>query len=203
MEVRFASSRLRVGLWTVLLKVVCLTAGIEETMLTTNGTKQLTSKSHSTLDFDHTATVKPVQISLLDFTNCSNPFVSLKIVTNNRGDTLLSFSALGNADTPHLSCRLRVTPKPRHFISAVLLEHTLCGGGVYVMLWDNVRLIRWNVCSAWHAPGPDYTALSNETDVTVELNGAPDSCDFTILVTAVKKPHLKMPELRYLSVTEG
>ena len=71
-----------------------------------------------------------------------------------------------------------------------------------MLLRDNAGLRRWDVCAAWHAPGPDFVTTSGVVDVSVELNDVIDPCDFTINVRAVEKPSGDL-ELRYLSATEG
>ena len=204
MEERFASlCFLHVRLWTVLLNALYLSTGCAEKTITTQGTERLTPISGSILDSDHTFTLRPLHISLIDFTNCTNPYISLRMVTNYKGDTLLHFSVPGNADIQHISCLLHVTSKPSYTVYAVLLEHSLCTGGVFVTLWDDIWRRRWNVCSVWHVPGPDFSALSNEIDVIVELNEVSDHRSFTIHFMAVRKPHRAIPEVRYLSATEG
>ena len=72
-----------------------------------------------------------------------------------------------------------------------------------VLLWDNTRRRRWDVCSAWHAPGPDFTTSADAANVNVELTDATDPCNFNISVTAMKKPLPAIVELRFLSTTEG
>ena len=122
---------------------------------------------------------------------------------NDKGDTLVHFSALGNADMPHQSCHLHVTTAQSQAICAVLLEHGLCAGGVFVLAWHRLWRRRWDVCSAWHSPGPDFTAPYSEIDVIVELNEVIDGRHFTIQFMAVEIPHGSTPDLRYLSATEG
>ena len=72
-----------------------------------------------------------------------------------------------------------------------------------MLLWDEVTLRRWDVCCAWHAPGPAFVTSSNVTEITVELNDVYDPCDFNISIMAVEKPADGELEVRYLSAAEG
>ena len=72
-----------------------------------------------------------------------------------------------------------------------------------MLLMDNANRTRWDVCSAWHASGPDFTALSNVTEILVDLNDVIDECHFNINVRATQKPRKGELEVRYLSRTEG
>ena len=100
-------------------------------------------------------------------------------------------------------CAVNLTSRAGKSISAVLLEHSPCAGGVFVLLWDKVRHRRWDVCSTWHAPGPAFMTSSTVVEIIVELNDVSDPCDFNISAKAVVKPPEKELELRYLSATEG
>ena len=71
-----------------------------------------------------------------------------------------------------------------------------------MLLWDNAGRKRWDVCSTWHVPGPDFLASSNVTDVIVELNDVIEPCDFTISVRSVRKKAKGELEERFLSATE-
>ena len=101
------------------------------------------------------------------------------------------------------SCGMYVTSQTGKIISVVLLEHSPCASGVFVLLWDNVMRKRWDVCSTWHVPGPAFMTSSTALEIVVELNDVSDPCDFNISAMAVLKPPKGELELRNLSATEG
>ena len=146
------------------------------------------------------------QDSLQVQANCTHTSATLTTLRKDSRAVSLNFSAYPAYDVlsvTSLTCKAYLTTQPRYVISAVLLEHSPCGGGVHVVLRDDAHRRRWDVCSTWHAPGPDFMASSNVAEVTVILSDVTDPCDFTIHVSAMKKPKRGDLEVRYLSVTEG
>ena len=143
---------------------------------------------------------------LLAYDNCSSSAASLSILSESDERLLLTFSSPGGHDsetTSVLLCVVSLTAHAIRSISAVLLEHSPCAGGVFVLLWDRVRRRRWDVCSAWHTPGPAFMTSSNVVEISVELNDVTDPCDFNISAMVVTKPLEGKLELRFLSSTEG
>ena len=105
-----------------------------------------------------------------------------------------------------LTCSVHLTSQPRYVISAVLLEHSLCGGdggGVFVLLWDKAKRRSWDVCSVWQAPGPDFQASSNVADLSIEWTEVLHPFNLNISIRATEKIHKGQLESRYLSATEG
>ena len=159
-------------------------------------------------DLDGNVTKKQLQDSLRALINCTTPFVSLTVLTKDDQDMLLSFSTLGNGKARHmtsLKCQARLTSGQRYVISAVLLEHSVCGedGGVFVLLRDNTTRRPWDVCSAWLVPGPDFVTSSNAVDVSIQLIDVTYPCKLALSIRAIEKPRKRQLELRYLSTTEG
>ena len=198
-------------------------AGSEHHVLSTHGTNQLTSLSQRTEDFDLTVTSLSQQAedfdvtvtknqpngSLHAVTNCTHPSVSLDMLADDDRDMLLTFSAVGNVSAKYLTpltCQVHLTSQPLYVISAVLLEHSLCGGdggGVFVLLWDKAKRRSWDVCSAWQAPGPDFLTSSNSADVSIEWTEVIHPFDLNISIRAMETVHEGQLEVRYLSATEG
>ena len=119
---------------------------------------------------------------------------------------LLSFSAERSHDDAHVivTCHARLISQASNVISAVLLEHSPCAdGGVSVLLLDNSTHRRWDVCSSWHAPGPDFTSNYSVADVNIELADVINPFNVTISVRAVNKGDPSEIEMRYFSATEG
>ena len=193
-----------VGLLSGLLTLVCLASSTGKLIVTTQDTNQLSNKSLPLLNSDNTVTVKPVHNAPLAHTDCTDPHISLHTLTSDDGPALLTVSGAGVADArmTSLPCGVHLTSQPGSVVSAVLLEHSPCDGGVFVLLWDNATHRSWDVCSVWHAPGPDFMATSNVVNVSVELIGVSNYFDFTIHVRAMEKPRGEL-EMRYLTATEG
>ena len=118
---------------------------------------------------------------------------------------MLTFASLEDdvRRTASLTCHVHITSPPLFVISAVLLEHSLCDGGVFVSFWENTTRRAWDICSAWQTPGPDFVTSSNVADVIIELNDAAFPCYITLSARAVKKPQEGQLELRHLSAKEG
>ena len=142
---------------------------------------------------------------------CRNPNASVNISVEDKGEILLIFSALINPEGAHIEsliCKVHFVSALRYVMSLVLLEHTLCNGGVIVVLSDTSRRRRWNVCSALQAPGPDFLTLSNVADVSVEFKDVihiseVNLFEVTISVVALEKPEQGELLLRHLSAKEG
>ena len=183
-----------------------LTAGVEERTGTTQNTDQPTTISLPAGTFDHNATDKQSHRSLRADSNCTNPSVSLYTVTKSDRSTLLTFSAVGDqhmAQAPSSTCGVQLTSQPSDVIFAVLLNHSVCDGGVFVLLWDNTRHRRWDMCSAWNVPGPDFVTSSSIIYISIELVEVTVLWDFAIKVRATKKTPKGELELKYLSSVEG
>ena len=151
-------------------------------------------------------TDNPTNNSLRAYANCSNRNAALDIFSESDEHLLLTFSTSGGdgaAPMAALSCAVSLTSQAGKNISAVLLEHSPCVDGVFVLLWDNVTHRRWDVCSTWHAPGPAFMTSSNEVEIIVELNDATDPCDFNVSAMAVVNSPKRKLEVRSLSATEG
>ena len=170
---------------------------------------QLTSQSQRDVDFDVTVTKNQSNGSLHAVTNCTHPSVSLDMLTGDDRDMLLTFSAVGDFRAKHLTpltCHVHLTSQPRYVISAVLLEHSLCGsdgGGVFVLLWDKAVRRSWDVCSAWQAPGPDFLTSSNSANVSIEWSEFMHPFTLNIDFRAMETLQVDQLELRYISATEG
>ena len=192
-----------------LFKRPWLVSGSEDHILSTHGTKQLTSKSQGDEDFDVTVTKNQPDGFLHVVTNCTHPSVSLDMLPGDDRDMLLTFSTVGDVSANHptpLKCRVHLTSQPRYVISAILLEHSLCGddsGGAFVLLWDKAMRRSWDVCSAWQTPGPDFLTSSNVADVSIEWTEVIDQFSLNISIRAAEKLHEGQLELRYLSAIEG
>ena len=190
----------------LLISTLTLTAGIEDKAVKTQDTDKRTAFSLSYGDFDSNATDEQSHSLLQAHSYCTNSSVALSALTTEDRDTRLTFSVREDQHVAHLTsstCRVQFTSQPTFVISAVLLDHSACGGGLFVLLWDNARHRRWDVCSAWNVPGPDYMTSSNIINVSVELVEITGSCDFTINVRAMEKTCKGELELKYLSGTEG
>ena len=151
-------------------------------------------------------TEKPRRNSLHAQKECSIAGASLNIFTEDDGHLLLVVSLPGHHGTEPVTtrpCAVNLTSLAGKSISAVLLEHSPCAGGVFVLLWDKVTRKRWDMCSTWHAPGPAFMTSSTNVGIIVELLDVSDSCHFNISAMAVVKPTERELELRYLSATEG
>ena len=163
----------------------------------------LVAKNH---DNAMETTKEQLQESLQVHINCTHTSAKLTPLKKDNGEVLLNFSASLGYDVvsmTSLTCKAYITTLPRFVIGAVLLEHSPCGGGVHVVLRDDAHRRRWDVCSTWHAPGPDFMASSNVAEVIVILSDVTDPCDFTIYVSHSDKPERGDLEKRWLSVTEG
>ena len=180
-------------------------SGSEERLLTTQSGGQFIPESQHAENIDHNATENQPHDILHVLTNCTTPFASLNVLNDDDLGILLTFFVLRNDDAMHMTslCRAHLRSQPRYVISAVLLEHSLCDGGVFVLLWEGTKRTSWDVCSAWQAPGPDLVTSSEVVDVSVELKNVKGPCDLTLSVRAVKRPHDGQLELRHLSFTEG
>ena len=169
----------------------------------------VTSQSQQAEDFDVTVTKNQSNGSLHAITNCTHPSVSLDMLAGDDRDILLTFSTAGDVSANHLTpltCRVHLTSQPRYVISAVLLEHSLCGGdggGVFVLLLDKEMRRSWDVCSAWQVPGPDYLTSSNEAVVSIEWTEVIHPFGLNISIKAMEKLHEGQLDVRYLSATEG
>ena len=181
--------------------------GSKEHSAATQRVKRLVTDSQSSGAGHHVVIKKPQHISLHAYTNCSLPNALLGSFSEEDGHTLFTFSMTGDYETTPVttlsSCTMYLTSQANYVISAVLLEHSPCTSGVFVLLWDNVTSRRWDVCSAWHAPGPSFTTSSNMAEVSIELNDVTDPCDFNISILAVDNSSKGKLELRYLSPNEG
>ena len=170
---------------------------------------QLTSHSQRTEDFDMTVIKNQPNGSLHVVTNCTHPSVSLDMLTDDDRDILFVFSTEGDVSAKHLTpltCRVHLTSQSRYVMSAVMLEHSLCGGdggGVFVLLWDKAERRSWDVCSAWQAPGPDFLTSSNEADVSIEWTELMHPFTLSISIRAMEALHKGQLELRYITATEG
>ena len=192
---------LNIGLLNSFLLVAGSTAGHQDT-------DQFTSKSRPIDKFEPQVVQEQPNGSgsVAVHTNCTNPFITLSTEANQDRTLLLTFSVLRSPDgiqRKPLACLAHLTSPPPYVISAVLLEHSACGGGVFVLLWDAKRRQRWDVCSSWHAPGPDFIASSGTAAVSIEARDLSDRCDFTIGVKATDMPSAGGLEVRSLSATEG
>ena len=170
---------------------------------------QLTSQSQQSGHFDVTVIKNQSNGSLQVVTNCTHPSVSLDMLTDDDRDILFAFSTEGDVSAKHLTpltCLVHLTSQSPYVISAVLLEHSLCGGdggGVFVLLWDKAMRRSWDVCSAWQAPGPDFLTSSNEAHVSIEWTELMHSFTLNISIRAMETLHKGQLELRYISATEG
>ena len=191
---------------SLLTGIATLMAGMEEKNLTTPATDSLTAISLQSMDFVNAAMQKQWQNSQSADMKCINSSVSLKTLTKDDGDMLLTFSA---PETHHsvqmtqLTCTVHVTSRPSFVISAVLLEHSPCVGGIFLVLWDNTTRKHWDICSIWHVPGPDFMTSSHVAHVRVELFDVTDPFDFAISIRSIAKLSNRELEIRYLSTTEG
>ena len=177
------------SLLAILLKSSCIAGGREGNVVTTQ----------DRVTFEH-------KVTELYATSCATSYISLNAVINEEGYTLLSLSAPEHHEaTPPTSvqCSVHLKSHPHTTISAVLLQHSPCGFGVFVVLWDGKWWKRWDVCSAWHVPGPDFTTSSNELNVKVEFSELHDPCDFIISVGAEKNQTTQHLEVHFLSTKEG
>ena len=137
--------------------------------------------------------------------------MSVHLSVKDEGDILLIFSALIHPETVYIEsliCRIHFVSAESSVMSMVLLEHTMCNGGVIVVLSDTTRRRRWRVCSALHVPGPDFLTSSNVADVSVELRDVIHLFEasvfkVTISVMAMEKPEQGELLLRHLSAKEG
>ena len=186
------------------ISYVDLVAGSTEKIVTTDTANGQASNLLLDEKLDQTATEKRY-ISLHVNSSCTTNTVWAKTAIKGDGHIQLTFLIPENHNVVHASetCKVRLTSRPSYVIWAVLLEHSPCGGGVIVLLWDKEGRRQWDVCSAWHAPGPDFTTSSNKADVSVELSDVTDHCNFTISVRAVDQIQTGQLELMYLSSTEG
>ena len=150
-------------------------------------------------------TEKPLNTLLSAHVNCSDPNASLGTFSDSDGRLLLTFSAPGGhgqGTVTTLPCDVRLISQASENISAVLLEHSPCSGGVFVLLLGRGTRRRWDVCSTWQAPGPSFIS-SSDVEIIVELNDITDPCNFSISAIGVVNPPEGQLELWYLSATEG
>ena len=188
LNLQVATLNICASLVAILLKSLCVGGDSEGNMV----------RTQTTDNFER-------NVIELRATNCTTSHVSLKSVINEEGCALLSLSALGHhksAPVTVLPCRIHLESQTRYFISAVLLQHSSCGFGVFVVLWDNYRWTRWDVCSAWHVPGPDFRTSSNYLNILVEVSEVHDPFDFIISVKAEQLDPRKL-EVHLLSADEG
>ena len=165
-----------------------------------------TTKGMYSLDFSSPFAVFEETVStLLARINCTDRNISLTTLTNADRSILITFSTPDHGATriTSLPCWLRLRSQPPYVLSAVLLEHTLCDGGVFVLLLDRSRSRQWDVCAVWHAPGPDFLSLSPLVIIRFNLIDVSDPCNFTIHVRAMDKPVKGELEKKYLLSTEG
>ena len=197
------SNPVPVRLLSGLLTLVCLASGTGTIVMATQETNQLGPSSLDPGNYDVKVAVTQPHNTLLAHTDCTDPHISLHTLTSDDGPALLTVSGAGVADArmTSLPCGVHLTSQPGSVVSAVLLEHSPCDGGVFVLLWDNATHRSWDVCSVWHAPGPDFMATSNVVNVSVELIGVSNYFDFAIHVSAMEK--LRELEIIYLTATEG
>ena len=180
--------------------------GNEERLLTTQSGGQFIPTSQHAENIDHNATENQPHDILHVLTNCTTPFASLNVLNNDDLSILLTFFVSRDDDAAHMTsliCHAHLQSQPRYVISAVLLEHSLCDGGVFVLLWEGTKRTSWDVCSAWQAPGPHLVTSSEVADVNIESKNVKGPCDLTLSVRAVKKPRDGQLELWHLSATEG
>ena len=179
-----------------------LMAGPLEDPVEKHSTDQPITKPQATTDFHHS-----VNDSLqIHTTNCTNPYLSLTTSTLDDKGKLLTFTSKGHHDVEARTsetCRVYLTSHSPDVIWAVLLEHSRCGGGVFVLLWEGTKHRQWDVCSFWHSPGPDMMTSSNGADVRIELNDVIDPCVFTLYVRAVDRIPEGELELHYLAAMQG
>ena len=187
------------------LLLVCLASGSEEMTMATQGTRQSQNNTSSVGYLDEKAIVKQQHIALFAQLNCSDPQISLNTQEDDDGFTVLTVSGPGHASplVTSLPCVVHLTSQPDYVISAVVLEHIPCEGVVFLLLSGNTASRRWDVCSVWHAPGPDFTTESNVLDVSIEMTDLTYPCDFVINFRAVARPRAAEVVLRYLSAAEG
>ena len=173
---------------------------------TSRQANQLIPKSQIVENSDAHFTEKQLDDFLNVNANCTSPYVSLDISVKDEGDILLVFSTLISPEGVYIQsliCTVHFVSAPRSVMSMVLLEHTLCNGGVIVVLSDTSRRRRWRVCSVLQAPGPDFLTSSNVADISVEVRDVTDLFQVTISVKAVEKPEEAELVLRHLSTKEG
>ena len=172
----------------------------EEQAWITQDTHNITFKSQLVDRLGHNVTDSQPEDALRAVTNCTVPYASVNVLINDNRDIVLTFSVLKDDDRRHLTlltCHIHLTSDPGYVISAVLLEHSDCGGGggVFVILRDSRQHRVWNVCSVWRAPGPDMVTASNVADVSVEMTDNVSPFELAVSVRAVQKPVKKKLEL--------
>ena len=193
-----------VGLLTCFPLLVSLVSGTGGTRVGMANTNQVISDSQPVGNLEHNETEPQVNDRLFAKIDCTDPYISLNRQTRKNGFTRITFSTPDrNVAYTSLSCGVNLTSLPDYVVSAVLLEHSLCDGGVFVLLADYTKSRRWDVCSIWRAPGPDFTSSSRVVSVRIELSDVIDPCVFTISIIATEKPREAELTLRYLSATEG
>ena len=185
----------------LLVGLVSVSGGTRVRMADTN---QVISDSQPVGNLEHNGTGTQLNDRMFAEIDCADPYISLNRQTKDNGSTLFTIST-PDRDVAYTSysCGVYLTSQPDYVLSAVLLEHTLCDGGVSVLLSDNTTFRHWDVCSIWRAPGPDFTSSSRMVSVRIELSDVTDPCVFTISIIATEKPHEAELTLRYLSATEG
>ena len=156
--------------------------------------------------------IKPQSLGRLHYSlkvhtaNCTNRYLSLTtLVLNNKG-VLLNFTSKGQIDVEasmSQTCRVVLVSHPLLAIWTVLLEHSWCGGGVFVLPLKGKQRRRWDVCSVWHSPGPDVMTSTSVADVQIELNDVIVPSNFTLYARAVIKRGKNRLEEHFLSATEG
>ena len=194
-----ATLLLRVGLLTGSL---ALTAGVGEKVVTTQDSDDVNTTSLPLEDF---VREKERPSGLYAHINCTESSFSFTTVTKD-GGILLMFSASEGRRAAHMTsliCKAHMASQPAYVISAVLSEHSPCGGGIFALLWDNTTRTSWDICSAWHALGPDFLTSSNVIDISVELADVTYPCSFSISVRPTLNISKGELELIYLSSTEG
>ena len=174
--------------------------------LVTKSTDQLISEAQHAEDFAFKVKETQPNDPLHALTNCTTPFASADILVHNDQDILVTFSAGGDDDARYMrsqTCHIYVTSQAFYVISVVLLEHSLCDGGVFVLVWDNTSRKPWDVCSSWQTPGPDFVTSSNRAYVSIDLSGVTQPSDLILSIRAIEKPTKGLLELRHLSDKEG
>ena len=189
-----------------LFLLVGLATSSRRETVTSCGTNRFITGSPPTRNFHDETLDRRLLSPLLVHADCTKSHISLSTSNSDDGGTLLVVFVQEDYDVEQLTslaCEVHLTSQSHDNISAVLLEHSPCGGGVFVLLSDNIEHRRWDVCSVWRAPGPDFTTLSNTLDISFELFDNSEPRNFTISARAVESHLLGELEIRYLSPKEG
>ena len=179
-----------------------LIADPSDQLVDQHNTDQPVTKPQRTGDFHHSVT-ESLQVHTA---NCTSRYFSLNTSIMDDAGMLLTFTSKGHLDVKAhrpQTCRIHLTSHSRDVIWIVLLEHSLCGGGVFVFLSDGAPSTQWDVCSVWHSPGPDMMTSTSVADLQIEINDVIDLCKFTLYVKPVRETPKDQLEVHYLSATEG